>query len=714
MNSQMLDPKPEMSDWMTGHQKERNTNVWRMGLNRSLVMLGAVFLSMHALGGGFEHPGMGQTAEDLAHLRRLIEQGQQPWASAFEKLKSGIAIDGARRTVTHISQGGYGANDQGGALLRHASRTAYDAAVIWYLSGETAYAAEAMDIINAWSATLWDFDDNNAKLVAAGSVEHLCKAAELLRHSDSGWRDEDIRAFEELLMTVYYPLLRYYFPDANGNWDGYIIRAIMCMGIFMDNREMFDNAIDHFLYAPINGSLFKYIYPSGQCQESTRDHGHVQMGLGAFANVAQIAHTQGVDLFSIGDNRLGEGIEYEARFLLGNPVFCYGLISERNKELSNGSLSYWYVTQHYAVLGVDTPYARQALEVLAPSPRNILNGTRVFLESPKDVLTPLAHAATAFPAGALEEPVHPVPADAISVQPGESLQEALYTAAGNGGCVLAKKGVHMLPATLRMPSGVTLSGEGIGTVLWLDPKAKARDAIVADSPDLHDVTICDLAIDGASRNFDDFENQAHRSYRNRQNRGGIMLHADRAGQIRNIRLAHVTVKNCTNNGVWITGASHVEVIACDFDENGAKVVPGPKLQHNLLLGHCSDIRIQDTRLDGSPYGSGLVLLKCQDAEVSACEIARNAHYGLLVLESREIRVEGCLVEGNDQSGVMLDYLYQGSEKVRLSHNRIHFNNGSGVEAYAAADLQLRENLLMGNRLEEVELALRRKSAPPAP
>lgn len=136
-------------------------------------------------------------------------------------------------------------------------------------------------------------------------------------------------------MTVYYPLLRYYFPQANGNWDGAIIHFLLAIAVYTDNKVMFDNAINHFMYAPVNGSIFKYIYPSGQCQESTRDQGHVQLGLGEFAGAARIAFTQGIDLFSLADNRIALGYEYTASFLLGNMPHCYGRISERAKNLSD-------------------------------------------------------------------------------------------------------------------------------------------------------------------------------------------------------------------------------------------------------------------------------------------------------------------------------------------------------------------------------------------
>lgn len=658
----------------------------------------------------FVHPGMDQSGDDLAALKEMVRAGQEPWKTAYDSLKAGIHLDLSIHPVTHISQGGYGANDRGGKHLSATSRMAYDCALVWYIDDDPAYAAKAIEMIHAWSGTVWDFDDNNAKLIAAGSVSYLCKAAEILRHTGANWPEADIEAFKESLLTVFYPLLRYYFPEANGNWDGYIIRGIMTMGIFLDDRDMFDNAVHHFLYGPVNGSIFKYIYPGGQCQESTRDHGHVQMGLGAFANVAQIAHTQGVDLFSTGDNRIATGVEYEAKFLLGESVFCYGPISPRNVGFSDSQLNYLHVVQHYASLGYDLPFSRKAIDfAIKPSPRNILTAVRSSRSRAKDTLAALKPLSIAFPTGALPRASRAAASRVIEVAPGDSIQDALNQAAKSNGCVLAKAGVHKFPSTLRISSGVTLAGEGVETVLWLDPDSRDRDAIVAASPDLHDAVIRDLVIDGASREFNNFNNQSHRSFRNRDHRGGIRLHGDTEGQMRNITLSHVTVKNCTNNGVWITGTSGVRVESCSFEENGGHVVPGPKLQHNLLLSHCDDVEVGDSRLVGSAHGCGVVISRCSQVTLSKCIVARNAHYGALLSESRSVSLEDCLVEGNDETGVMLEFLYRGLSDVSVRTNQIQYNNGYGLAARAVSDLSLRANRLQGNALgDEANVSDRRQ------
>jgi len=448
------------------------------------------------------------------------------------------------------------------------------------------------------------------------------------------------------------------------------------------------------LHSPVNGSLFKYIYPSGQCQESMRDQGHVQLGLGEFAGAAKVAFTQDVDLFSIANNRLALGYEYTAQFLLGKTPHCYGKISDRAKNLRD---DYEYVYRHYTAMGVDMPYTKQAADSIRPkASRSVLTAFRA--PSGKELKkqgSPLP-SPIAFPAGAMETAMTKSSGNVIQVNPGQSIQEALDKAAGQNGWVIATAGLHKLPSTLKIPSGVTLSGEGLSTVLFLDPSSGIRDAITNATDDLHDITICELVVEGATDPDPGSDPNSRRSYRSTANRGGIIFLGQHEGQMKNITLRNITVKNCTYNGVFISGAKNLNILCCDFNENGASVVPGPRLQHNLLLTHCSNINIKDSRLDTSPHGCGIAFTNCSDASVTNCELARNAWFGMLVTESKNISFSGNLVEANDRSGIMIQYLYHGSENVTVSKNLIHYNNGIGVESYAGKSIKVSENKYAGN------------------
>jgi parallel beta-helix repeat protein len=642
----------------------------------------------------FTHPGIDQAAADLAYMKSSVLKGTQPYKGAYDRLKAAADTPFTAQPFTHVLRGGYGRPNIGGNELSRSANMAYNYALAWYVSGDKKYAAKAIDILNAWSPALWDFDLNDAKLLAAWTGHLLCNAAEILRHNNAGWQQKDQEQFSRMLMTVYYPLLRYYYPQANGNWDGAIIHTILAIAIFTDNREMFNNAVDHFLHSPVNGSLFKYIYPNGQCQESLRDQGHVQLGLGEFAGAAQVAFTQGVDFFAAGNNRLALGYEYTAGFLFGQKTNCYGPISERAKNLRD---DYEVVYQHYSRKGVAIPFTTRAADSMrSKASRSVLTAMRAPHTAMDNVkMKPHVANKLGYITGAqVSQPVN-IPTDAIIVSPGQSIQEALNTAAGKNKWVFVKAGIHTIPKTLEIPSGVTICGEGISTVLFLD-NSGGRDAMVNAVADLKDVTIRNLMVECSNKTEIPSDPNSSRSYRGGYNRGGIVFRADKEGQMKNIHFINITVRNATCHGVFISGGENITIDGCDFDENGATAVPGPRLQHNLLLSHCKKVTIKNGRFDTSPNGSGIALDNVSDVTITNCEIARNGYYGVVLMESKNVILSANLIEANDRSGVMVEYLRDGSDRVVIQLNTIQYNNGFGVEMYGASNSQAMNNSYTGN------------------
>jgi parallel beta-helix repeat protein len=653
----------------------------------------AVGLSINAIAQKFVHPGIDQSIQDLQHMKSLVLRGEQPYKGAFDRMKATLDTGCKVQPHAHVLRGPYGKPNIGGNDLSKSASMAYNYALAWYITSDKSYAGKAIEILNAWSPVLWDFDYNDAKLLAAWTGHQLCNAAEILRYTNSGWQQKDMDSFSKMLMTVYYPLMRYYYPQANGNWDGAIIHSIMAIAVFTDNRKMFDNAVDHFLHAPVNGSIFKYIYPSGQCQESTRDQGHVQLGLGEFAGAAQVAFTQGVDLFALADNRIALGYEYTAKFVLGEKPHCYGTISERAKELRD---DYEYVYRHYTAQGVQMPYTKKAADVVrVKANRNVLTSVRLSYGKQQRAVSPKP-SSIGYIAGAGAASIKNIPGDAIEVAPGQSMQKALDEAAGTGRWVIAKAGIHTLPAKLKMPSRVTLAGEGLSTILFLDPASGEREAIINSDNDMHDITIRDLVIECGLRTEPPSDPNSARSYRGGYNRGGILFRTLREGQMKNLNLVNLTVQNGTFNGVLINGASNVNITRCDFNENGVSVPPGQKLLHNLLLTHCTDVRIKDSRLATSPNGSGIALDHNKDVTITNCEIARNGYHGISVAESDNVSIANNLIEANDLCGVFVEFLFKGSNNITTTKNIIQFNSGYGIASYAVKNIKVEQNTYAGN------------------
>lgn len=660
---------------------------------RHLSLLCALFIALYSNSQPFRHPGINQSAADLTRMKELVRSGPDIYREAFRRLRDVADTNFPIRPQAHVMRGPYGRPNIGGEDLRRGAEMAYTCALMWYLTSDKGYAKKAADILDAWSATLWDFDFNDAKLIAGLTGHVFCNAAEILRHTPSGWSGAGQDAFRRMLMTAYYPVLRYYFPSANGNWNGMIIQSLMAIGIYTDNRALFQEALDNFLHAPVNGSLFKYMYPSGQCQETPRDQGHVQLGIGQFAGAAQVAYTQGVDLYAIADNRLALGFEYSASILMGQRPQCYGVISERAMEVRDDFES---VYRHYAARGIELPWTRMCADSIRRKAfRSVLTSVRAWGPAPAPRPVPKP-SPIAYVAGAMPVCTATVPAAAIRVEPGQSVQAAVDRAGGSGGWVLLRRGVHTLPATLRMPGNITLCGEGLGTVLFLDPASGMRDAIVNASDTLSGLTIRDLVIECSNRTDVPSDPNSNRSHRGGWNRGGIVLRAAGPDGLRDIHIGRVTVRNATFDGVLVTGAAGLKVLDCNIDENGASIVPGPRLQHNLHVTRSRNVEVVSCRLDGSPHGSGIALDHCRGVAIRGCEVARNARDGILVAESADVSVSECLIEGNDRHGVAFEFLHAGSEGVSVTDNRIHYNAGAGLWSSAVRGLSVRGNRQEGN------------------
>ncbi len=630
----------------------------------------------------FVHPGILQTRRDLDFMKAKVLVGEEPWKHAWENLLSQpySSLAFAAKPVVHIARGSFGRASSGDRELTASANAAYSHALQWYVTGKKEHARKAIEVIAAWSPVLWDFEGNDAKLLAGWTGSVLCNAAEILKYTDSGWSAADITQFKRMMMTVYYPLLKDFFPEANGNWDAAIIETLLSIGIFCDDRAIFDRAVDHFLRGPGNGGLTKYVYPSGQCDENARDQGHTQLGLGYFAKAARVAWSQGVDLWGTADNRLALGFEYTAKYMFGEDPPAYGVISPQGR--GRFSDIYEPVYEHYHfVKGFEMPYTARAIERTRPTGWTALTMCRGPLAtSPRNLNRAVAPSPQAPKAGALAEATAGPPSDALVVAPGQSIQEALDRRAGSGGWVVLGKGLHTISASLRIPSGITLAGRGRESILFLDPKARSENvafAIVNATDDMHDVTLRDFLLEGSTLSSPPTDpNQDHRvrSYQNAPSRGGILFAAQKAGQMRNLRFEHLTVRNCSHHGVSIRGAAQVAVIAADFSDNGGSVVPGPGLEHDLHLTRVIGGEVRDSRFDDSSWGSGIDVTFSRDITISNNEAARNALYGVRMGDSENVTVRGNLLEGNDAGGAGFDRLFDASRNV-VAQGNVSRNNG---------------------------------------
>src|ERR1700683_3946875 len=103
---------------------------------------------------GFYHPGVLVNRPQLEFVKTKIAAGMQPWKSAFDAARSDPL--GSLAYPPHpwksVTAGPYSRPDLGAKDEQHDSEAAYTQALLWFYSGNPAYAENAIKIMNAWSA----------------------------------------------------------------------------------------------------------------------------------------------------------------------------------------------------------------------------------------------------------------------------------------------------------------------------------------------------------------------------------------------------------------------------------------------------------------------------------------------------------------------------------------------------------------------------------
>jgi len=273
----------------------------------------------------FKHPGLLHTEADFTRMRAQLAAGREPWVAGFRALTSSGRAQLGRdpQPVVTAIRGGDGENFR--AMVEDVQR-AYQLALRWKVSGDTAYADQAVRYINAWVSTMTTLTGNGDRFLAAGIYGYQwANAAEILR-TYSGWSATDIAACQKWLMANFYPLTSSFLKDHNAtnitnqwaNWDLVSLAGMLAIGVFADRADVYQEALDYFNRGRGNGASQHMVYARhpghmGQWQESGRDQGHSTLSLGMAGYLCEMAWNQGDDLYGMDDNRLLAGAEYVAK-----------------------------------------------------------------------------------------------------------------------------------------------------------------------------------------------------------------------------------------------------------------------------------------------------------------------------------------------------------------------------------------------------------------
>lgn len=117
--------------------------------------------------GPFVHPGVLLGKPQLDFVKTQVGASAAPWAAAFAKAK---AHSLSSLSYTPTPSATLSRNDSSATTIANDDIAAYSDALLYWYTGDTAYADLSIKIVNAWATTLTAVDDT-AQLDAAWASE---------------------------------------------------------------------------------------------------------------------------------------------------------------------------------------------------------------------------------------------------------------------------------------------------------------------------------------------------------------------------------------------------------------------------------------------------------------------------------------------------------------------------------------------------------------
>jgi Alginate lyase len=259
----------------------------------------------------FLHPGILNTQAEYNLMRSKVLAGAQPWKAAYDAIPSYLDYTPlAPSTITITTTGSTGSM----AMLQD-GHAAYGSALRWIVSGNTAHANKARQILNAWAMNLKSITGDNQQLLEISwYTPRLAYAAEILKHvPGSDWSASDQTAFRDMVKKFFIPKLQSINTSSSGvtrnNWAALGVNARMAWGVYLDDQALYDSGVKGYkdlvaFYISDFGHDVLDGFTWETCRAGGADGGlsggdltHTSMGLAGLAAGAEIAKKQGINLY---------------------------------------------------------------------------------------------------------------------------------------------------------------------------------------------------------------------------------------------------------------------------------------------------------------------------------------------------------------------------------------------------------------------------------
>lgn len=298
-------------------------------VNFSLDALGPKLVQLQSISRRkFKHPGLLHTNEDFTRIKLQKQHGgwveQRAYDQFFNDKYSNpdYVIMGPYETVVREFSHDYEASAE---AFVDDSQAARQLALLWAIDGNEKAGRKAIEILDTWAKSLKGFKGNGAQLIASLTGSTLIQGAEIMRYTSDFWDPASVARFETMVREAILPPVTQTRPNDDqqlpfsGNWGTSAEKGLIAISIFLNDNHLYQLGKKAIQFAPC-ANITGIIGPTGQSSDSGRDQQHTQLGLGNYAEAFQMLWNQGDDFYSLADNRLMAGLEYEARFLGGDDV----------------------------------------------------------------------------------------------------------------------------------------------------------------------------------------------------------------------------------------------------------------------------------------------------------------------------------------------------------------------------------------------------------